>query len=94
MSRLLKQRLLRDELRTQLEEYTFEGRNAEQKALVFAIIKLCKKIINILYTKCATFSIVRQKNPANPLDGLTFSITKNQLPNKVTEVQLKDVVSE
>jgi hypothetical protein len=43
MTRLMRQKLLRDELRHQLEDYEFEGRIQEQRAVCSAIISLARK---------------------------------------------------
>ena len=59
MTRLMRQRLLRDELRTQLEEYEFVGTLSEQKAIICSLVKMSKKIINILYKKCFNFTVVK-----------------------------------
>ena len=59
MTRLMRQTLIRDELRHVLEDYEFEGSIAEQKAVVYSLVKMSKKLINIIYKKCFNFTLVK-----------------------------------
>lgn len=68
MTRLMRQTVIWEELRHELEDYDFEGSLAEQKAIVFSLVKMSKKLIGILYKKCFNFTIVKQKNPPHPTD--------------------------
>jgi len=42
-----------------VEEYEFEGTLSEQKAIIFSLVKMSKKTINILYKKCFNFTVVK-----------------------------------
>lgn len=42
-----------------MEEYEFEGTLSEQKAIIFSLVKMSKKNINILYKKCFNFTVVK-----------------------------------
>jgi len=53
-------------MRHVLEEYEFEGSLAEQKTLVYSLVKMSKKLVNALYKKCFSFSIVKQKSKPQP----------------------------
>lgn len=79
MTRLMRQKLLRDELRHQLEDYEFEGRIQEQRAVCSAIISLARKSTQILYQKMADFTEVKHKKRAQ---------------KQITEVWWKDCVQE
>ena len=46
-----------------MEDYEFEGSIAEQKAVVYSLVKMSKKLINIIYKKCFNFTLVKQKTP-------------------------------
>lgn len=80
MTRLVRQKLLRDELRHQLEEYEFEGRLQEQRALCSAIISLSRKTIQTLYQKMVDFTEIKHKQRAGAAT------------QQVTEVWWKDCV--
>jgi hypothetical protein len=82
-----------------MEEYEFEGTLSEQKALVFSLIKMSKKFINIIYKKCFNFTEVRQKNKPQNMNSfasiITFSMQNNAKNGpKVTEVLWKDTLWE
>ena len=103
MTRLMRQTLIWDELRHTLEDYYFEGSLAEQKALIFSLVKMSKKLITVLYKKSFAFTLVKQKNPppepSNIASIITFgtaaaSSPKSQPQNKITEVLWKDTLSE
>ena len=49
-------------MRHVLEDYDFEGSLAEQKAAVFAMVKMSKKLVNALYKKSFAFTLVKSKN--------------------------------
>ena len=66
MTRLMRQTLIWDELRHVLEDYEFEGSLAEQKAVVYSLVKMSKKLVNVLYKKCFNFTLVKHKNPPQP----------------------------
>ena len=78
MCKLMKQRLINDELQYQLESYYFSGLFVEQQSLIFAIIKLTKRNLSILYKKC------------NNLVTLYTESESNKRPN--TTVYLKDLL--
>lgn len=58
--KLLKQRLMNEQLKLQLSDYQFEGLKHEQKSLVLGILRYCKKQVSTLYKKCLQFSLVKQ----------------------------------
>jgi len=82
MTRLMRQRLIRDELRHELEDFDFEGRLQEQRALCSSIISLSRKIINTLYKKMVGITIVKHKPP------------RGHQKNNVMEIWLKDCLQE
>ena len=49
-----------------MEDYEFEGSLAEQKAVVYSLVKMSKQLINVLYKKCFNFTLVKHKNPPQP----------------------------
>ena len=55
----MRQTLIRDELRHVLEDYEFEGSIAEQKAIVLSLVKMSKKLVNVVYKKCFNFTMVK-----------------------------------
>lgn len=59
MTRIMRQTLIRDELRHVLEDYEFEGSIAEQKAIVLSLVKMSKKLVNVVYKKCFNFTMVK-----------------------------------
>lgn len=48
----MRQRLINDELRHELESHQFQGLQTEQQSLIHSIIQLTKKSIHTLYKKC------------------------------------------
>lgn len=84
-----------------MEDYYFEGSLAEQKALVFSLIKMSKKLINVLYKKCFAITLVKHKNPPQPTSLSSFinfssSMAGGSLRDsaKITEILWKDAHSE
>ncbi len=55
LQKLMKQRLLSRELKDSVISYGYEGSQEEQHCMVYAILKLCQKMVRILYRKCLTF---------------------------------------
>ena len=51
--KLMRQKLINDDLKNTLDSYQFQGLVSEQQSLIYSIIKLTKKSIHTLYKKCA-----------------------------------------
>ena len=62
ITRLLRQKLIREELRLTLETFQFEGTDGERRILLDSLASMVKKMTNILYKKCFAVSIVKQKS--------------------------------
>ena len=62
ITRLLRQKLIREELRLTLESFQFEGTEGERRILLDSLASMVKKMTNILYKKCFAVSIVKQKS--------------------------------
>lgn len=61
--KLMRQRLINDELKHELETHQFQGLLTEQQSIIFSIIKLTKKSIHTLYKKCS--QVVMAKSQTN-----------------------------
>ena len=83
-----------------MEEYEFEGTLSEQKAIIYSLVKMSKKTINILYKKCFNFTVVKQKKAPAAIGSLANLINfscaaaPSKRETKVTEVLWKDTLSE
>lgn len=61
ITRLLRQKLIREELRLGLEAYQFEGNEGERRILLDSLAVMVKKMTSILYKKCFAVSIIKHK---------------------------------
>lgn len=78
----MRQKLIRDELRHELEDFDFEGRLQEQRALCSSIISMSRKIIQTLYKKMVGLTMVKHKPP------------RTHQKNNVIEIWWKDCLQE
>ncbi|CDW83624.1 UNKNOWN [Stylonychia lemnae] len=60
--KLMRQRLMNYELKSQIENHQFQGLETEQLSLIFSIVKLTKKSIHTLYKKCQNFTMTKEVN--------------------------------
>lgn len=82
-----------------LEDYSFEGSRCEQQTVVFALVKMCKKLVGALYKKSFAFALVKTKPRLQPqslasiIDFSSAPQTQRSQP-RMTEVLWKDTMSE
>lgn len=72
---------------------------SEQRALIYALTKMTRKAINVLYKKCFAFTVVKQKTAPADSNSLASMINFSSSEyksktKKVTEVLWKDTLSE
>ena len=88
MTRLLRQKLLREELKTKVEQFAFESRLQEQRAVCSSVIALCRKAVQVLYHKMVDFTEVKQKKRVFALSNVAATTTP------INEVWWKDCLQE
>ena len=57
--KLMKQRLVNEDLRAKLEKHEFQGLSTEQHSLVYAMICLARRNVQILYRKCYNLTMIK-----------------------------------
>jgi hypothetical protein len=72
--KLMRQRLINDELKHELESHQFQGLLTEQWSLIYSIVKLTKKSIHTLYKKCANVIMTKSTSSASaPQASILYS---------------------
>jgi len=85
--KLMRQRLINDDLKHELDNHQFQGLATEQQSLIYSIIKLTKKSIHTLYKKCA--NVVMTK--CSFQQQVTFGPAKGGPAPQYQQVYLKDL---
>jgi len=76
--KLMKQRLMNEDLRTKMEQHEFQGLTTEQHSLVYSMVCLTRRNIQILYKKCYNLTTVK--------------IVKNKQEERFKEVYVNDLL--